>query len=224
MCRCKPDRTCTCHIDCGSGSDPGCQCSMIACRENVRQHGQVEYFFHGPLFIREHEKLEICVRHHYILRLAADPAAHVHIAVCCTRPVRVYVRTDMRLLFTTHFTASTGNVERDGCDIPFFDKLDIASNFNHFACNFMSEHQAFRRSGTAAHHVLVTAANVCRNDFKYYAMFTFTPDVRFWHTRTILQYQIREFDILDFNTAGSCIDYTTVSFHLYPSSQCKLTA
>src|SRR5699024_2863456 len=106
MSRCKTDRSGTCHIDCGAGPDPSGQSPMIACRENIRKHSQVEYLFHGPFLVREHQELEIRISYHHIFGLSADPAAHVHITVCCTRPVRVYICTYMRLLFTAHFTTS----------------------------------------------------------------------------------------------------------------------
>jgi hypothetical protein len=52
------------------------------------------------------------------------------------------------------------DVERNGYQIPDFEKLDTLSFFNHFSGDLMAEDKAGRSGGPSPHHMLVTATDI----------------------------------------------------------------
>ena len=96
--------------------------------------------------------------------LAADPSAHIDIAIGCAGTSGIHVKTDACFSFFAHPASATGDIERYRNDITDTEKLDIAAFFNNFPGDFMSQHQTGRSCGPAADHMLIAAADIRRND------------------------------------------------------------
>src|SRR6202012_2415204 len=62
--------------------------------------------------------------------------------------------------FAAIAAAPAGDVEGHGDEIADFEHLDIAAFFDHFAGDLMTQDEALRGGGAAAHHVLVRSADV----------------------------------------------------------------
>ena len=77
----QPDRAGPGDVDGGAGGHPGGEGAVVAGREDVRQHGQVTDLGHGLVPVGELEQVPVGVGHGHVLGLAAQPAAHVDIAV-----------------------------------------------------------------------------------------------------------------------------------------------
>jgi hypothetical protein len=98
---------------------------VVAGREDVRQHGQVEDLLHRPLPIRELQAVEVGERDHHVLRLPAFPAAHVDVAVRRSGPARVDVETDPGLAFLAVAAPAAGDVERHRDEVADVEELDV---------------------------------------------------------------------------------------------------
>ena len=70
---------------------------MIAGGKDVAEQGQILDLVNRLLFVREFEQVEIGVRDHDIFRLAADPSAHVNIAVSGAGAGFIDVQTNARI-------------------------------------------------------------------------------------------------------------------------------
>src|SRR5207248_8712982 len=108
----------------------------------------------------ELQEVEIGVGNHHIFRLAADPTAHVDVAICRAGTGRIHVQTDSGPPFLTIPAAAAGNVERNRNQIADFDEFDVASGLDDFAGDLMAENQTLRRSRTPPDHVLIAPADV----------------------------------------------------------------
>src|SRR5581483_9308114 len=122
--------------------------------------GEILDLRHGLIPIRELQRVEIGVRHHHVLGLAADPTAHVDVAVGCAGAIAVDVQTDTGLALFTVATATARDVEGDGDDVALLDEFHIGARLDDLAGNFVTQYQAGRGGCATAHHVLVTSADV----------------------------------------------------------------
>ena len=77
------------------------------------------------------------------------------------------------MLFLAGAATTAGNVERYRNQITFLERFDILADLDHFAGDFVTQHQPRSSSGAAAHHVLIGAANIGRGHFQDHAMFNF---------------------------------------------------
>ena len=100
----------------------------------------------------------------HVFGLAADPAAHVDIAVSRAGPRRIHVQADAGLAFLAVAAAAAGDVERHRHQVADLDEFDVAAGFDHLAGDLVAEDQARRRGSAAADHVLVAAADVGGDD------------------------------------------------------------
>ena len=132
-------------VDRRARSDTRRDRAVIAGREDVGKAGQALDLRHRLRLIRELQKVQVRVGNHHVFRLAADPAAHIDVAVSRARPRRIHVQADAGLAFLAIAAASAGDVERNGAEVADFDELDVAARFDHFAGDFMAENQAMRR-------------------------------------------------------------------------------
>jgi hypothetical protein len=85
--------------------------AVEARREDVRQHRQVEDLLHRRVLVGELQEVPVGIRDHHVLRLATDPAAHVHVPVGRSGPVGVRVQADAGRLLLAVATAPAGDVE-----------------------------------------------------------------------------------------------------------------
>src|SRR5665809_171812 len=79
--RSQTDRACACDVDGGSGTDARRVSPVKTGREDVRQHREVLDLGHRLVLVGELQEIEVGVRDHYVFGLAANPSAHVDIAV-----------------------------------------------------------------------------------------------------------------------------------------------
>ena len=133
---------------------------MVAGGQDVGQAGQVADFFHGAVAVREFQQVEVGVRHHHKLGLAANPAAHVDIAVGTASAGGIDAQAHAGVLLLAGAAAATGHVERHRHDVALFEGFHITAHFQHLAGDFVAQHQTGQRGGPAAHHVLVGTADV----------------------------------------------------------------
>jgi hypothetical protein len=88
--------------------------------------------------------------------------------------------------------------------------MNIAPCLEHLARDLVAEGLALGGSGAAAHHVLVAAADVGRDDPQDDAMLALAALLR--------QGQLRETDVVDFDVARPHVDDTAIACHcLLPS-------
>jgi hypothetical protein len=82
----------------------------------------------------------------------------------------------------THPTASTSDIEWNRDQVSFSEELDITTEFNDLASDFMPQRLTFRRGGASSYHVLIAPANISCHDLQDNAVFTFAipPWYRCW--------------------------------------------
>jgi hypothetical protein len=135
-------------------------------REDIGEQGQIFDLSHGPIPIRELQEVEIGVRDHDILGLAANPSTHVHVSVSRSRTCRVYIQTNARSPFLAVATATASYIERNRTQITFFDELNIPAGFDHLSGNLVPQDEADRGCGSTAYHVLVATADIGGDDLQ----------------------------------------------------------
>jgi hypothetical protein len=134
--------------------------------EDVGEHGQVFDLRHGLSLVGERDEVEVGVGDHDVLGLAAEPSTHVDVAVGSACAAGVDVEAYSGLLGAAGPAAAASDVEGNSDEIPLLDVLDIGAEFDDFASNFVAEDHAGRRGGAAAHHVLIGAADVSRDNLQ----------------------------------------------------------
>ena len=160
------DRACAGNVDGGSDTDAGVDCPVEAGGEDVGEHGEVLDLRHGLGLVGERDEVEVGVGDHDVLGLAADPSAHVDVAVGSAGATGVDVEADSGLLGAAGAAAAASDVEGDGDEVSLFDVLDVGAEFDDFAGDLVAEDHAGGRGGAAADHVLIGAADVGGNDLQ----------------------------------------------------------
>src|SRR5688572_4478892 len=210
----QPDRAGTCDVHRRPRGDPGRVAAVVPRREDVRQHGQVEDLVHRLFLVGEPQEVPVGVGHGDVLRLAADPAAHVDVAVRRARTVRIDVQAHARVAGLAHAAAAAGDVERHGAEIALLDELHPWSGLDHLAGDLVAQDQALGGRRAAADHVLVGAADVRRDDPEDRAVRELAADIRGVDAGAVLQLQGREVDVLDLDVARPHIGNTPVLSHV----------
>ena len=85
---------------------------MEAGGKDIGEQSQILDLLHGLIGIREFQQVKVGVRNHHVFGLAADPAAHIHVAVGGARAGGIDVEADTGAAFFTVAAATTGNIER----------------------------------------------------------------------------------------------------------------
>ena len=187
---------------------------MIARREDVREHRQVEDLLHRRVTVGELQQVPVGVRCHHVLRLASDPPAHVDVAVRGARALRIDVQADPGVPFLAVATTSAGDVEGNGHDVTDLDELDAWSSLDHLTGDLVSQHQTLGSRGPPANHVLVGAADVRRHDPEDHPVRTLASDVRRVNTGTIAQFERGVVDGLDTDLVGTYVRDGLVTRHV----------
>ena len=94
--------------------------------------------------VGEPQQVPVGVGDHDVLGLAADPAAHVDVAVGGARPGRVDVEADAGLALLAVAAATAGDVERHRDDVADLDELDVRAGLDHLAGDLVAEDQPVR--------------------------------------------------------------------------------
>src|SRR3979409_82314 len=115
------DGTGTGDIDRRARLDARGQGSVEAGRQDVRQHGEVHDLGQGLVLVRELEQIEVRIGHHDVAGLAADPAAHVDIAVGAARATGIDRQAHAGIRLPAGAAPSTGDVERHRYEIAHRD-------------------------------------------------------------------------------------------------------
>ena len=113
------DRTGARDIDDGADADARPDRAVKAGRQNVRQHREIADFRHRLIAIGEFQQIEIRVGHHDVARLAADPAAHVDIAIGAAGARVIDVQADAGIARFAGAAAPAGDIERHRDDVAF---------------------------------------------------------------------------------------------------------
>src|SRR4029453_8449450 len=200
----QPDRAGAGDVDGRAGGHPGGPGAVVAGREDVRQHGQVPDLGHGLVAVGELEQVEVGIGDGHVLGLAAQPAAHVDIAVGGPGPGRVDVLTDPGVAFFAVAAAPTGDVEGDADQVADLDVLDVAADLGHLAGDLVAEGLTLGGGGPPADHVLVGAADVGGDDLEDDAVLQLTVVL-------LGELQLGIVEVLDLHAAGSGVDDTAVA-------------
>jgi len=148
--------------------------AVEASGEDVAEQGEIQYFVHSLRGIAaQAQQVKVGERYHDVIRLPPDPAAHVNVAVSCTRTRGVDGEANAGETSTAVAAAATSDVEGDGYDVALFDVEYVAADFNDFAGDFMAEDKARRSGGAASNHVLIAAAYVGSKRFDNNAVICF---------------------------------------------------
>src|SRR6185503_2093891 len=188
--------------------------TVVARREDVRQHRQVEDLLHRLFLVGELEQVPVRVRDGHVLGLAAHPAAHVDVAVRRARAVRVDVQADAGVAGLAAPAAAAGDVERDGAEVALLDELDPGPGLDDLAGDLVAEDQPVGRGGAATDHVLVGAADVRRDDLEDRRVGQLPADVVRVDARAVLHLEAREVDVLHLDLAGAHVCDATVLGHV----------
>src|SRR5918999_77587 len=94
------------------------------------------------------------------------PAAHVDIAVRGARQSRVDVLADTRVAFLTVAAAAARDIERNADDVPLLEELHVPAKLHDLAGDLVAEREPGGCGGPAAHHVLVGATDVRRDNLE----------------------------------------------------------
>src|SRR5512132_2920151 len=200
----QPDRAGPGDIDRGAGGHPGRHRAVVAGREDVRQHGQVLDLGHGLVAVGELEQVPVGVGDGHVLGLAAQPAAHVDIAVGGAGAGRVDVLTHAGVALFAVAAAPAGDVERHADQVTDLDVLDVAADLGHLAGDLVAQGLALGGGGPPADHVLVGAADVGGHDLQDRAVLQL-PVV------LLGKLQLGEVEVLHLDTSRSGVDDTAVA-------------
>ena len=192
-------------------------------REDVRQHRQIEDLLHRLLLVGELQEVPVGVRHRHVLGLAADPAAHVDVAIGRAGTVGVHVQANARVAGLAHAATAARDVEGHRAEIALLDELDARAALDHLARDLVSEDQPLGRSGPTPHHVLVGAADVRRNDLEDRPVRQLATDIRGVDPGPVLELEAGEVDVVDLDLAGPHVRDSSVVSHesLPPSSSLR---
>jgi hypothetical protein len=171
-----------------------------------------------PVLVREHQQVPVGVRHQHVLGLAADPAAHVDVAVGGARTVRVHVQADAGLALLAVLAAPAGDVERHRAQVADLDELDAGTDLDHLAGDLVAEHQALRGGGAAADHVLVGAADVGGDDLQDGAVRDLAADVGRVDAGAVPQLEGGVVNVLDHHLHRSLVGHCAVVTHAISSA------
>ena len=152
------------------GLNAGINRSVEAGRQDIGQHRQIEDLGLGLLLVGKTKEVEVGVGNHDVLRLAAHPAAEIDIAVGAARLLLIDIEADIGVTLPTGPASSAGDVERHRDEVAHVQVLDVGAALDDFSGDLVSQHHAGRCAGPTAHHVLVGAADVCREHLEDHAM------------------------------------------------------
>ena len=108
----QPDRTGAGNVDGGPDADACGDGPVETGREDVREHGQVHDLLQRLVPVGEPQQVPVRVGDQDVLRLPADPSAHVDVAVGGPGTVGVHVQADPGLALLAVPAAPAGDVER----------------------------------------------------------------------------------------------------------------
>lgn len=123
----------------GARADAGGDSAMETRGQNVGEESEVGDLLHGLFGVGEAEEVEVSVGDHDVFRLAANPTAHVDVAVGGTRTSRVHVEADAGVATLAGGATAASNVERDGADVAFVDELAIRAGFHDLAGDLVAK-------------------------------------------------------------------------------------
>ena len=187
--------------------------AVVAGREDVRQHRQVEDLLHRLVLVGELQEVPVGVRDQHVLGLAADPAAHVDVAVRRAGPVGVDVLADARVALLAVAAAAAGDVEGHRAQVALVDVLDVRAGLDHLSGDLVTEDQPRGRRRAAPDHVLVRPADVRRDDLEDGGVRQLAPDVGRVHPRPVLELEGREVDVLDLHRSRAHVGNASVVSH-----------
>ena len=131
-------------VDRGADAHAGRDGAVEAGGEDVGEHRQVQDLLQRLVAVGELQQVPVRVRHQHVLGLAADPAAHVDVAVGAAGAVGVDVQADAGLALLAVAAAAAGDVEGHGDDVADLDEFDVGPDLDDLAGDLVPEHQVRR--------------------------------------------------------------------------------
>ncbi|MCY1289822.1 hypothetical protein D9M70_389320 [compost metagenome] len=194
----------TSDVDSAARADTGGDRAVVAGGQDVGEAGQVTDLLHGLVALGEFEQVEVGVGHQHVFGLAAGPVAHVDVAIGAAGTRGVDGQAHAGVLFLAGTATAAGHVEGYGNQVADLQVLHVTALLDHLAGDLVAEHQADLGGGTAAHHVLVRAADVGGDDFQDDPVLDLLA-ARVLHFGVV--------DLLDFDLARTEINDTTITRH-----------
>ncbi len=170
------------------------------------RHVRILDLGHGLVFVREPQDVEIGVRDHHVLGLAADPTTHVDITVGSTGTGGVDIQADARFPFFAIAAAAARNIKGHRDEITNVHKFNVPACFDDLTGNLMPEYEPGRCRGAASHHVLVAPTNIGAHH----------PEDHTMVTTAVSESKHREIDRLELDLAGANVRNTLVAPHTSP--------
>ena len=130
------------YVDYGSYAYAGIDGTVKASGQNIGKHRQVLNLRHGLGFVRELDQIEVCIRNQHVLGLAADPSAHIDIAVSTARAAMIDVETHARLLLAAGAAPPASYVERHRDKITDVQIFDVGTSLDDFTCDLVPKNQS----------------------------------------------------------------------------------
>mmetsp|Transcript_16757 Transcript_16757/g.43508 ORF Transcript_16757/g.43508 Transcript_16757/m.43508 type:complete len:321 (+) Transcript_16757:119-1081(+) len=109
---CQPDRTGTSNVDCLARLNTGLDAPVVSRREDIGQKRERLDLLHRLIAVRELEQVPVGIRHHDVLRLPANPATHVDVAVRGARAGWVDVEANTSVSSLAELAPPARNIER----------------------------------------------------------------------------------------------------------------
>src|SRR5690606_15903137 len=163
--------------------------------------------------VGELQQVPVGIGHQDVLSLAADPAAHVDIAVGAARTVRVDVEADAGLALLAVAAPAAGDVERHRAEVTLLDELHAGPDLDHLTGDLVAEDEILRRRCPASDHVLVRTADVGGHHLEDGPVGHLASHVVWVHTRAVLELELWVGDVLDLSLARAEVGHAAVARH-----------
>src|SRR5215217_3568103 len=207
------DRARARHIDRRARRHARADAAVVAGREDVAEHGEVQDLLHRLVLIREGQEVEVRKGDHHVIGLTTGPATHVHVPVGRAGPLRVDVKADAGLALHTCLAAPAGDVERDGAEVALLYKLDVVADLDHLAGNLVPQCLPLWRRRPAPDHVLIGTADVGRDDPQDHAVRSRGAPVPHVVCYVLGDLELRVADVLYRDLAWSLVNYASIFRH-----------
>ncbi len=203
-------------VDGGSDADAGGDGAVEAGREDVREHGQVHDLLQGLVLVRELQQVPVGVGHQDVVGLAADPAAHVHVAVGAPGRSGLTFR-QMPVLRSLQFRQRPQAMLKgtEQMSPTLMNSTSGPTSTTSPVISWPSTRSGGRR-GAAADHVLVRAADVGGHGFQDDAVGHLAAHIGGVDPRAVLEFEGGVVNVDQFDFARPLVGNGFVPCHHFP--------
>src|SRR5215211_1674288 len=207
------DRAGACNVDRRSLRHARRDAAVVAGREDIAEHSEVQDLLHRLILVRERQEVEVRKGYHHVSGLPTGPAAHVDVAVRRAGSFWVDVQTDPGLALLAVTAAAAGDFERDRAEIALLYKLDVVAELDHLAGNLVAQCLPLRRRRPAPDHMLVGTADVGRDDPQDHAVWSRGAPVPHVVRYVLRDLELRVADVLYRDLVWSLVNYASIIRH-----------